>query len=125
MNDGAGLRVDKWLWYARFFKSRSLATQFCNEGKLRIDDVLINKAHHVVRPGNVLTLVRGAAVRVIRVLALGSRRGPAAEAQALYEDISPPMPPRAEAEPAAGARDPGSGRPTKRDRRALDKLRDT
>ncbi|MEK9755196.1 MAG: RNA-binding S4 domain-containing protein, partial [Rhodospirillaceae bacterium] len=97
MNDGAGLRVDKWLWYARFFKSRSLATQFCNEGKLRIDDVLINKAHHVVRPGNVLTLVRGAAVRVIRVLALGSRRGPAAEAQALYEDISPPMPPRAEA----------------------------
>jgi ribosome-associated heat shock protein Hsp15 len=125
MTDAGSLRLDKWLWYARFFKSRSLATQFCNAGKLRVDGAVVAKAHHLVRPGNVLTFVRGAAVRVVRVVSLGSRRGPATEAKALYEDLSPPMPPRKEAEPVPGERDPGSGRPTKRDRRALDKLRGT
>ena len=125
MSDAGGILLDKWLWYARFFKSRTLATQFCNAGKLRVDGAIVAKAHHLVRPGNVLTFVRGAAVRVVRVVSLGSRRGPATEAQTLYEDMSPPMPPRKEAEPSAGERDPGSGRPTKRDRRALDKLRGT
>jgi ribosome-associated heat shock protein Hsp15 len=125
MSEASGLRLDKWLWYARFFKSRSLATQFCNAGKLRVDGAIVAKAHHLVRPGNVLTFVRGTAVRVVRVVALGSRRGPASEAQTLYEDMSPPMPPRKKAELSAGERDPGSGRPTKRDRRALDKLRGT
>ncbi len=124
-DDAASLRLDKWLWYARFFKSRSLATQFCNAGKLRVDGVIVKKAHHAVRPGEVLTFARGRQVRVIRVLALATRRGPATEAQALYEDLSPPMPSRDAAEPAtvAAARDAGAGRPTKRDRRQLEKLR--
>ncbi len=90
-----------------------------------MDGSIVKKAHHTVRPGEVLTFARGHQVRVIKVLALGTRRGPAPEAQALYEDLSPPQPPRkgksaADAKPMA--REPGSGRPTKRDRRQLDKL---
>lgn len=125
MADTAGLRLDKWLWYARFFKSRSLATQFCQTGKLRINGSIVKKAHHAVRPGEVLTFARGNQVRVIKVLALGTRRGPAPEAQALYDDLSPPAPPRPGKPGAAAkpmAREPGSGRPTKRERRQLDKL---
>ena len=127
MSASKDVRVDKWLWYARFFKSRSLATQFCLAGKLRIDSVIVKKAHHPVRPGQILTFVRGRQVRVIKVLALGTRRGPAPEAQALYDDMSPPMPPRNDITSGAAkpmTREPGSGRPTKRERRALDKLRD-
>jgi len=126
MSESENLRLDKWLWYARFFKSRSLATTFCNAGKLRVDGTIVKKAHHQIKPGEVLTFQRGHQVRVIKVVALGTRRGPAAEAQALYEDLSPPPPPRAEAaeRPAkAGLRDPGAGRPTKLERRRLDKLR--
>ena len=120
------LRVDKWLWYARFFKTRSLATKVCNAGKLRISSELVSKAHHKVNPGDVLTFTQSRHVRVIKVVSLATRRGPAAEAQALYEDLKPPSPearlPRtAHAQPRAN-RPPGAGRPTKRDRRALDKL---
>lgn len=121
------LRADKWLWYARFFKTRSLATKACNAGKLRISGALVSKAHHRVKPGDVLTFPQGRHVRVVKVLALAQRRGPAAEAQALYEDLKPPsiagrLPKIAGAQPP-GARMPGAGRPTKQDRRALDKLR--
>ena len=121
------LRADKWLWYARFFKTRSLATKACNAGKLRASGSLVSKAHHKVRPGDVLTFAQGRHVRVIKVVSLASRRGPAAEAQALYEDLKPPsaesrLPKTASARPPA-ARSPGTGRPTKQDRRALDKLR--
>ena len=126
MAEPATLRLDKWLWYARFFKSRSLATQFCQAGKLRVNGTIVKKAHHSVKPGEVLTFARGHQIRVIKVVALGTRRGPAKEAQLLYEDLSPPMPPKAgnTARPAMPmAREPGSGRPTKRERRELDKLR--
>ncbi len=125
MRAESGLRLDKWLWYARFFKSRSLATQFCNAGKLRADSVIVKKAHLSVRPGMVLTFSRGHQVRVVKVVALGKRRGPATEAQSLYEDLSPPVPnKKIDAEPEATfVREPGSSRPTKRERRKLDQLR--
>lgn len=120
---GSALRLDKWLWYARFFKTRSLATQVCGAGKVRVDGDVVNKAHFVVRPGHVLTFVQGGHVRVIKVLALAGRRGPASEAQALYEDLAPPA--RDTAIPSAGplTRPAGTGRPTKRDRRAMDRAR--
>jgi ribosome-associated heat shock protein Hsp15 len=73
----AGLRADKWLWYARFFKSRSLATQICQAGKLRLSGLGVVKAHHKVRPGDVLTFPQARHIRVIKVVALASRRGPA------------------------------------------------
>jgi len=84
------LRADKWLWYARFFKTRSLATKACNAGKLRVSGELVSKAHYQVKPGDVLTFPQGRHVRVIKVVSLATRRGPAPEAQALYEDLKGP-----------------------------------
>lgn len=113
------LRLDKWLWFARFYKTRSLAAKLCASGGLRCGGVAVSKASATVKPGDVLTFPQGKHVRVIKVLALGARRGPAPEAQALYEDLAPPT--RETAMPDAAPR-PGGPRPTKRDRRALDAL---
>jgi len=118
------LRLDKWLWYARIFRTRSLATRFCGEGRIRIGGRVVDKAHYPIRPGDVLTFAHGRDVRVLRVLALGTRRGPATEARTLYEDLGDPRPPRHAENAGAGHREPGSGRPTKADRRALDRLLD-
>ena len=114
-------RVDKWLWFARFFKSRTLAAEMVSLGRVRIDGERCAKASQSVRQGDVLTFAAGAQIRVIKVLADGVRRGPAPEARALYEDLTPVRP--AEAPAAETGRDKGAGRPTKRDRRAIDKLR--
>ncbi|MGH8722151.1 MAG: RNA-binding S4 domain-containing protein [Burkholderiales bacterium] len=83
-----GLRLDKWLWQARFFKTRTLAAQLIERRRLRINREVVTKAHYRVRPGDVLTFPQGATVRVVRVLALGTRRGPATEARSLYEELS-------------------------------------
>ncbi|MDA1088952.1 MAG: RNA-binding S4 domain-containing protein [Proteobacteria bacterium] len=118
-------RLDKWLWYARFFKSRSLASKFCASGKLRINGTVNKKAHHAVHAGDVLTFPKGDHIRVIRINDLGARRGPATEAQTLYEDLQPPQP-RKKSGPGPmkpAQREPGSGRPTKRQRRDTDRLR--
>ncbi len=124
MTDKPTLRIDKWLWHARFFKSRTLASALCVAGKVRVDGTVVSKAHTPVRPGQVLTFVKERHVRVVKVLAIGTRRGPASEAQALYEDLSPPRPetamPRGDA--AAGRRERGAGRPTKKERRKTDWL---
>ena len=122
----ARIRIDKWLWHARFFKSRTLAGKFCQAGKLRVNDVLIAKAHVLVGPGDVLTFPKGDHVKVVKILSPGTRRGPAPEARALYDDLSPPPPPKADQDRvgAPGVRTPGSGRPTKAERRALDRLMD-
>jgi ribosome-associated heat shock protein Hsp15 len=85
----SGLRLDKWLWHARFFKTRTLAAQLVGKGRLRINQTIVTKAHHRVRPGDVLTFPQGRTVRVVRVVELGSRRGPASEAQTLYEELTP------------------------------------
>jgi ribosome-associated heat shock protein Hsp15 len=81
------MRLDKWLWQARFFKTRSLATRFVETARCRIDGRIVDKPHANVAPGMVLTFALGSRVRVIRIVALGERRGPAPEAQALYEEI--------------------------------------
>jgi ribosome-associated heat shock protein Hsp15 len=118
-------RLDKWLWAARFFKSRSLATRFCASGRLRVNGTVAGKAHYPLRVGDVLTFPKGPFIRVVRVRDLGRRRGPLAEARTLYEDLDPPEAQRAAAEtasPPPGRRERGAGRPTKRDRRAIDRL---
>jgi len=84
------LRLDKWLWHARLFKSRSLASRVCGSGRLRVNGTIVRKAHYALRPGDVLTFPKGPHIRVVRIIGLGSRRGPASEAQALYEDLEPP-----------------------------------
>jgi ribosome-associated heat shock protein Hsp15 len=81
--------VDKYLWFARFFKTRSLATKRANGGRIRINGNKINKSSDTVRIGDILTFAQGNEIRVIRVLNLGIRRGPAQEAQSLYEDMTP------------------------------------
>ena len=89
MTELDSLRVDKYLWFARFFKTRSLATKRANGGRIRVNGNKIKKSNHPVRVGDILTLAQGDQIRVIRVLDLGIRRGPAQEAQNLYEDITP------------------------------------
>jgi ribosome-associated heat shock protein Hsp15 len=83
-----GLRLDKWLWQARFFKTRALAAMLAARRKIRVNSVLVTKPHYRVRPGDVLTFPQAQTVRIVRVVALGSRRGPASEAQTLYEDLA-------------------------------------
>ena len=85
-----GLRLDKWLWQARFFKTRTLAATLAGRRKIRVNSTLVTKPHYRIRPGDVLTFPQGTTVRVVRVVDLGVRRGPASEAQALYEDLSAP-----------------------------------
>ena len=103
------LRLDKWLWYARFFKTRSLASQLCNAGKLRISGDAISKAHHKVKPGDILTFPQGRHIRVVKILSLATRRGPASEAALLYEDLSEPASVRAETRTPAPAESRGRG----------------
>ena len=117
------VRLDKWLWAARVFKSRSLAADACDGGKVDVNDQSAKPAR-ALRPGDVVrvTLPQGRR-RILKVAALGERRGSAATARTLYEDLTPPEPPRPRWA-APPARLPGAGRPTKRERRALDRLRD-
>lgn len=119
----AGLRADKWLWYARFFKSRSLAAKLCVSGQLRIAGQPVSKAHHLLRVGDVLTFPQGRHIRVVRIRALGSRRGPASEASELYEDLKPPTPDNRLPIQGHGPRPESGGRPTKKARRELERLR--
>jgi len=123
----AGLRLDKWLWYARFCKTRTLASKLCGDGHVRIDGASTKKPNATVRPGQVLTFVQHHHVRVIKIIALAERRGPAPEAQLLYEDLAPPTreTSMADRHDSAFGRPRGAGRPTKRDRRAVDRLQNS
>ncbi|MBT8408031.1 MAG: RNA-binding S4 domain-containing protein [Alphaproteobacteria bacterium] len=82
------LRLDKWLWQARFFKTRTLATEKVSRGKVRLNGRLVKKPATGVGAGDVLTFVQGAQVRVIRITGMPRRRGPASEAASLFEDIT-------------------------------------
>jgi len=82
------IRIDKWLWHARFYKTRVLAQEAAAKGRIRRNDVRIEKASVEVKIGDILTLPRGREVAVIRVLACGERRGPASEARLLYETLT-------------------------------------
>jgi ribosome-associated heat shock protein Hsp15 len=117
----ADMRIDKWLWAARFFKSRTLAAAACDGGKIDVNDAAV-KPSRSVRPGDLLTISQPRGKRMVRVVALSERRGPGVEAARLYEDLTPPPPPREQRPAPAAHRLPGLGRPTKRDRRRIDRL---
>lgn len=87
MSEGA-LRLDKWLWHARFIRHRDLAEDLVAARRVRLNEQLVTKTHQLVRPGDVITLTDPRRLRVLRVQALGERRGPAAEARDLYEEIA-------------------------------------
>jgi ribosome-associated heat shock protein Hsp15 len=86
------IRLDKWLWQARFFKTRGLAAEAVSSGAVRLNSTRVTKPAAPVRPGDGLSFAQGARVRVVRVLALGLRRGPATEARGLYLDLDDPQP---------------------------------
>lgn len=108
------IRLDKWLWQARFFKSRSLAATVVTSGKVRMDGQPIMKPARAVGAGDILTFSQANDIRIVKILALGTRRGPAPEAQTLYEDMSP-----AKVHVPKNPRYEGKGRPTKKDRRDM------
>lgn len=83
------LRLDKWLVHARFCKTRAIATTLITKKRVRINRDVVSKASRLVRVGDVLTLPRGHDVVVVKVLGMGERRGPPAEAQTLYDELSP------------------------------------
>jgi ribosome-associated heat shock protein Hsp15 len=105
-------RLDKWLWFARMTKSRTLAQKLILSGRVRVNREKTGSPAIAVRPDDVLTIALDSGVRVVKVLAPGKRRGPAAEARLLYADLTPP----------ADRADRRAPRPTKRDRRIFDRL---
>lgn len=140
MSDGAGAassqRIDQWLWFARVAKSRTLAQALIERGKVRINRERLEKPSQQVKPGDVVTVSLGPNVRVLEIAGIGKRRGPAAEAALLYVELTPPRgETKADTATTQSASHPevdvnvgpqrphGAGRPTKRDRRALDRLK--
>ena len=111
-------RLDKWLWHARFVKTRSLAQDVCARGGVRINGQLTAKAHHRIRPGDVLTFPLASRIRIVRVIGTAERRGSAEVAQTLYEDLTP------DADPVPAVADANTAkRPTKRQRRQWERWR--
>src|SRR5262245_57535678 len=124
MTDLDRQRIDKWLWHARVVRTRTAAAALAAEGHVRVNGQRIDAASRIVRPGDVVTVALDRTVRVLKVVAFAERRGGAGDAAALWEDLTPPRAPApAPAAMPVALRDPGSGRPTKRDRRILDRLR--
>lgn len=141
-------RLDKWLWFARIAKSRSLAQKLVNGGHVRVNRDKAQAPAKAIRHGDVLTIAVANRILVLKVVAPGTRRGPAPEARLLYEDLAPSPsashisndeddadeetggqgatggPPAGRDGPAPGRRERGSGRPTKRQRRQIDRLTD-
>ena len=120
----ASQRLDQWLWHARFFKTRTLASKFVADGNVRItrDDKTnrAEKSSTALHIGDVVSFSRADRLRIIVVDALAKRRGPAAEAQTLYTDQSPPHEQKPAPPTSPFHREKGDGRPTKKDRRALE-----
>ncbi len=112
MPSAGTIRLDKWLWYARFFKTRTLASKIVSGGHVRVNGDKAQKTAHSVGPGDTLTFPIGAHIRVVRIIAVGQRRGPAPEAQTLYEDLTPE---RDDVPPAP--RFEGKGRPNRKELR--------
>ena len=116
-----GQRLDKWLYCARLTKTRTGAARLIEEGKVRVDGVRTLKPSRLVQPGNVVTATPSGRLLVVRVIASGTRRGPASEARSLYEDLTPQVPLEPGSAPGGDGRK--GRRPTKRDRRRIDALR--
>jgi ribosome-associated heat shock protein Hsp15 len=89
--EAPGRRLDQWLWFARLAKSRSLAARLCTAGAVTVNDAAVRKANQLVRIADIVILPQGAIRRAVRVRALGTRRGPAAEARQLYDETTAPV----------------------------------
>lgn len=113
-------RIDKWLWHARVVRTRSAAATLVTSGHVRLNGARVDAPAKSVKGGDVVTIALDARVRVLKVTAFAERRGGALEGRALYEDLAPLDPAaRPERPVRVAAREPGSGRPTKLERRAI------
>jgi ribosome-associated heat shock protein Hsp15 len=124
----ASERLDKWLWFARVLKTRTLASSMVEAGRIRVNGSKTVKPSHTIKVGDVLTISVHHRIRVLEVQGFSERRGPAEAASQLYRELTerPALPnPESEARMVAGQakRLPGAGRPTKKDRRAIDRLK--
>jgi ribosome-associated heat shock protein Hsp15 len=116
-------RIDKWLWHARVVRTRSAAAGLAAAGHVRINGQRVDAPSRVVRPGDVVTVALDRVVRVLKVLGFAERRGSADDARALCEPLEPVGGrPAQRPEVPLAQRASGSGRPTKRDRRAIDRF---
>lgn len=126
-DDGSDkIRIDKWLWFTRTVKTRTLAQTLVKSGKVRVNTVRVTSPSRTISPDDVLTVTLERAVRVLKVLAVGKRRGPAPEAQLLYEDLTPVVPKAKDPTPRSlppAQREEGAGRPTKKQRRDMERFR--
>ena len=118
-------RLDKWLWCARFFKSRVICQKVILTGKVRINGIVISKTHAKIKIGDNLSFIQGRDFKEIKVISFSVSRGPAVEAQKLYEDNSIKQMRDEISKPFKGSfyRKSGLGRPTKRDRRKIDEIK--
>jgi ribosome-associated heat shock protein Hsp15 len=113
-------RIDKWLWHARVVRTRSSAAGLASSGLVRVNGERVDAASRPVRAGDVITVALDRSVRLLKVKAFAERRGSADHGRALYDDLSASAPGEV---PPPVRREAGAGRPTKRDRRAIDRLR--
>lgn len=114
-------RIDKWLWHARVVRTRSAASALVGSGHVRINGERGTAPSRLVRADDVVTVALDRQVRILKVAGFAERRGDAEAGRMLYADLTPLPAPKDES-PKNAARDPGSGRPTKRERRAIDRL---
>jgi ribosome-associated heat shock protein Hsp15 len=114
-------RIDKWLWHARFYKTRSIAQKQVATGKIRVDREKISSPSRKVSAGNVLTITRDRDIKIIEILGVADKRGPYSEAQLLYNDMSPPKPEKQKQEQTkeSMSRIQSEGRPTKHQRKQI------
>jgi ribosome-associated heat shock protein Hsp15 len=116
-------RIDKWLWHTRVVRTRSAAAELVSSGLVRLNGERVTAPSRLVRADDVITVALDRQVRIMKVVGFTERRGGAEAGRVLYADLTPLPPPRDESLKVA-AREAGSGRPTKRDRRAIDRLLD-
>jgi ribosome-associated heat shock protein Hsp15 len=114
-------RIDKWLWHARVVRTRTAAAALVSGGHVRLNGDRVAATSQPVRAGDVVTVALDPAVRILKVTGFAERRGDADAARLICEDLTP-ISPVAAREPASAEREPGSGRPTKQERRAIDRL---
>jgi ribosome-associated heat shock protein Hsp15 len=116
-------RIDKWLWHARIVRTRSAAAALATSGHVRLNGTRVDAPSKAVKAGDVVTIALDARVRVLKVTGFALRRGGAEQGRALYEDLAPAQPaPAAGPEEPVARRNPGSGRPTKQERRAIERF---
>jgi ribosome-associated heat shock protein Hsp15 len=114
-------RIDKWLWHARVVRTRSAAAELATSGLVRLNGERVTASSRLVRTDDVITIALDRQVRILKVAGFAERRGDAEAGRVLYADLTP-LPAPADESVRVAAREPGSGRPTKRDRRAIDRL---